>query len=106
MPRVHAMPTNPSAAPEGHPIQQQVHGRVPDMKCRTESKGKPYTLICTKTRGAWQCACERHARDMPSLRLVATLAESFSHEESASQEEHPSLVIPTLRHAAPTKIPA
>ena len=61
-------------------LRRHVHGVIDglglDIRHQTERKGSPYTLVCTKTRGAWQRRCAQYAEDIAHLRLLAAAAPS------------------------------
>ena len=56
-------------------LRRHVHGVIDrlrlDIRHETERKGSPYTLVCTKTRGAWKRRCALYAEDIAHLRLLA-----------------------------------
>ena len=56
-------------------LRRHVHGIIDrfklDIRHETERKGSPYTLVCTKTRGAWKRRCAEYAEDIAHLRLLA-----------------------------------
>ena len=56
-------------------LRRHLHGVIDrlglDIRHQTERKGSPYTLVCTKTRGAWQRRCAQYADDVAHLRLLA-----------------------------------
>ena len=61
-------------------LRRHVHGIIDrhglDMLHETERVGRPYTLICTKTRGAYERRCSQYAADISHMRLLATAARS------------------------------
>ncbi len=61
-------------------LRRHVHGVIDglglDIRHQTERTGRPYTLVCTKTRGAWQRRCAQYADDIAHLRLLAVAAPS------------------------------
>ena len=61
-------------------LRRHVHGVIDglglDIRHQTERKGRPYTLVCTKTRGAWKRRCAQYAEDIAHLRLLAAAAPS------------------------------
>ena len=46
-----------------------------DMTHETERKGRPYTLVCTKTRTAYEEKCKRHAADVKAMEQLEKLSE-------------------------------
>ena len=59
-------------------LRRHVHGIIEchrlDMLHETERVGRPYTLVCTKTRGAYEQRCAQYALDISHMRLLATAA--------------------------------
>ena len=45
-------------------------GRL-DVDCRTERRGSPHTLICTKNRATYERRCAQYAEDIAHMRLLA-----------------------------------
>ena len=48
-------------------------GRL-DIDCRTERRGSPHTLICTKNRASYKRRCAQYADDVAHMRLLAEAA--------------------------------
>jgi hypothetical protein len=48
----------------------------------TERKGRPYTLICTKTRATYERACQQHQSDLANMRRLIALPPAESLEFS------------------------
>ena len=77
--RLQAFCDDPAATTLGLPLRKElrrdVHGVIDrlrlDIRHETERKGSPYTLVCTKTRGAWKRRCALYAEDIAHLRLLA-----------------------------------
>ncbi|MGH8017149.1 MAG: hypothetical protein ACREIA_02495, partial [Opitutaceae bacterium] len=44
-----------------------------DMTHVTERKGRPYTLVCTKTRATYERACARYRSDLTDMRRLLSL---------------------------------
>ncbi len=57
-------------------VEHTVREMKLDMTCVTESKGRPYTLICTKNRASHQRACAQHREDVGAMRRLLELAPS------------------------------
>ena len=61
-------------------LRRHLHGVIDglglDIRHQTERKGRPYTLVCTKTRGAWQRRYAQYAEDVAHLRLLAAAVPS------------------------------
>ena len=56
-----------------HPAQRLlVDGHRLDIRHETERRGRPYTLICTKTRRAYERRCSRYTDDIAHMRLLIT----------------------------------
>ena len=57
-------------------LRRHVHGIIDshglDLLHETERVGRPYTLVCTKTRGAYERRCAEYAVDIAHLRLLVT----------------------------------
>ena len=45
-----------------------------DIRCETERKGSPHTLICTKTRATYERRCAQYAEDVAHMRLLIAAA--------------------------------
>ena len=44
-----------------------------DLRCEEQRRGRPYTLVCIKTRASYERRLERHGKDVEAMRrLVAT----------------------------------
>ena len=59
-------------------LRRHVHGIIDghglDILHETERVGRPYTLVCTKTRGAYERRCAEYAADVAHMRLLVTAA--------------------------------
>ena len=59
-------------------LRRHVHaiidGNGLDLTHETERIGRPYTLVCTKTRGAYERRCAQHAVDIAHMRLLVRAA--------------------------------
>lgn len=44
-----------------------------DVTHVTERRGRPYTLVCTKTTASYEAACEVHERDAKNLQALKAL---------------------------------
>ncbi len=53
-----------------HHLHQQIDGLKLDMTHVTEREGRPFTLVCTKTRGAYVRAVARYVGDLRSLKAL------------------------------------
>ena len=51
------------------------------MTHETERSGRPYTLVCTKTRGAYERRRARYAVDIAHIRLLVAAA----HQKGAPE---------------------
>ena len=67
-------------------IRGTIHRKIEelglDMTHVTERKGRPYTLVCTKTRASYERACKRHRSDLADMRRLLTLPPAESAEFS------------------------
>tara|TARA_R110002110_G_scaffold111137_2_gene276828 strand:+ start:22781 stop:25153 length:2373 start_codon:yes stop_codon:yes gene_type:complete len=55
-------------------LHQIIDRNLCDLTHVTERRGRPFTLVCTKTLASWQKACEVHARDLSHLARVEVIA--------------------------------
>ena len=66
-------------------LRRHVHGIINgnglDMTHETERSGRPYTLVCTKTRGAYERRRTRYAVDIAHMRLLVAAA----HQKGAPE---------------------
>ena len=46
-----------------------------DIDCETERRGRPYTLVCVKTRGAFERRLRQYEEDIAEMRRLAQTAE-------------------------------
>ncbi len=49
-----------------------------DIEFRTERKGSPHTLVCTKTRGTFNRRMKQYGEDVPEMRRLVAVAERVS----------------------------
>lgn len=70
-----------------YPVRAEVRGHLRDeirhadvdLECETERRGRPYTLVCTKTAAGYEKRVGRYAADVESIRLlIATAPEDNS----------------------------
>ena len=54
-----------------------------DIRCETERKGSPHTLICTKTRATYERRCTQYAEDVAHMRLLIAAAPQDSAANAA-----------------------
>lgn len=75
---------NPDAKVLRIPVRQELRrhlmrkiddGRI-DMRYETEEKGRPYSLVCTKTRGAYERRLQQYSEDIAGMRRLARTAEA------------------------------
>ena len=45
-----------------------------DIRCETERHGRPYTLVCIKTRATWERRIEQYREDIAGMRRLAAAA--------------------------------
>ena len=80
--RLQAFCADPVATTLRFPIREDMRRHVEseitygglDIDCRTEREGRPYTLICTKTRGSYERRCAQYARDVAHMRMLVAAA--------------------------------
>jgi hypothetical protein len=62
--------------------RQHLHGIIDDNKCDlthvTERRGRPYTLVCTKTNASFQRASQIYKRDTDNLSRIVNLYERLA----------------------------
>jgi hypothetical protein len=63
----------PLAEPRRRHLHQVIDGRKLDTTHVTERRGRPYTLVCTKTKGSYERALEAHHVDLDQLANVRRL---------------------------------
>ena len=68
-------------------LRRHVHGIIDgnglDMTHETERSGRPYTLVCTKTRGAYERRRAQYAVDIAHMRLLVAAAQQKGAPEAA-----------------------
>jgi hypothetical protein len=65
---------------ERQTIHQTIDQLGLDMTHVTERKGRPYTLVCTKTRATYERACKQHQSDLADMRRLLALPTAESLE--------------------------
>ncbi|MDP1797603.1 MAG: 2OG-Fe(II) oxygenase [Planctomycetaceae bacterium] len=68
-------------------IHQIIDGKKLDTTHVTERRGRPYTLVCTKTRASYERALQAHRVDLDHLAKIRELTEW--HEELKSDPVQP-----------------
>jgi hypothetical protein len=48
-------------------VENQIRTQELDISCKTDTQGRPQTLVCTKTRRAYQRECKQHEADCRSM---------------------------------------
>jgi hypothetical protein len=61
-----------------HHLHQTIDSNKCDTTHVTERRGRPYTLVCTKTTASYDAACEIHLRDEANLQRLKTLEDRLS----------------------------
>ena len=82
--RLQAFCADPEATTERFKMRQDLRTHVEstikirqlDIDCRTERKGSPHILICTKNRATYERRCAEYAEDVSHMRLLADAAPS------------------------------
>ncbi len=54
-------------------VENQIRNQDLDIRCDTDTKGRPQTLVCTKTRRTFQRQCELHRADCASMNTLLDL---------------------------------
>ncbi len=54
-------------------LENQIQQNRIDMACETDRRGRPQTLVCTKTQGAFQRQCAQHGMDVAAMRVLIKL---------------------------------
>jgi 2OG-Fe(II) oxygenase superfamily len=54
-------------------VESQILNQDLDINCETDTKGRPQTLVCTKTRRAFQRQCEQHRLDRAFMNVLLDL---------------------------------
>ena len=64
------------------PVRQDIRSHIShylnnviDIECRTEEKGRPYSLICTKTRRSYDNRMRQYGKDIAEMRRLLAIAE-------------------------------
>ncbi len=90
-------------------LRRHLHGVIDrlglDIRHQTERKGSPYTLVCTKTRGAWQRRCAQYADDVAHLRLLAEAVPSSGVAADACAADLQQVQAALARSAAAAPAP-
>ena len=90
-------------------LRRHVHGVIDslglDIRHQTERRGSPYTLVCTKTRGAWQRRRAQYAEDIDHLRLLAASVPSSGSAADACAGDLQQVQAAISRNAAAPPAP-
>jgi hypothetical protein len=54
-------------------LENQIHEHKLDLDCRTEERGRPYTLVCTKTTASYQERLKTYRQDLDRLETVRSI---------------------------------
>ena len=54
-------------------VENQIRQQDLDIQCETDTKGRPQTLVCNKTRRTFQRQCEQHRADCASMNALLDL---------------------------------
>ena len=55
-----------------------------DMRCETERHGRPYTLVCIKTRATWERRLEQYREDIAGMRRLASSADAVPGSDATA----------------------
>ena len=58
-----------------------------DIDCETERTGSPHTLICTKTRGAYERRCAQYALDIAHMQLLVAATTGDGRADAARADD-------------------
>ena len=67
-------------------ISDQVRRSGIDIEFRTEKKGSPHTLVCSKTRGTFNNRMKQYAEDVKEMRRLLSVAEMVSNSSATISE--------------------
>ena len=56
-----------------------------DMRCETERHGRPYTLVCIKTRATWERRLEQYREDIAGMRRLAAVAAAVPGSDATAR---------------------
>ena len=74
------------------PVRKELRGHLRrrielggiDIDCETERRGRPYTLVCVKTRGAFKRRLRQYEEDIAEMRrLLETAGAAPGSEDTA-----------------------
>jgi hypothetical protein len=51
-------------------VENQIRAQELDISCKTDTQGRPQTLVCTKTRRTYQRQCKQHEADCRSMNAL------------------------------------
>jgi hypothetical protein len=54
-------------------LEHQVRGHECDLDLRTERRGSPYTLVCTKNTASYQARLKQYHEDQAHLATVSAI---------------------------------
>ncbi len=92
--RLQAFCDSPEATTERFRARQDLRQHVEsmisrltlDIACKTERKGSPHTLICTKNRATFRRRCEQYAADVAHMRLLVAAAPRSSTDGGCAED--------------------
>jgi hypothetical protein len=58
-------------------LEQTIRENRCDVRCTTEKKGRPYTLVCTKTTATYQRDLKKYHEDLKRLSLVRSIEQQL-----------------------------
>ena len=62
-----------------------IRGGCSVIRCETECQGRPYTLVCIKTRATWERRLEQYREDITGTRRLAALAGAVPGSDATSR---------------------
>ena len=89
--RINAFCLDPRASSLRYPVRQETRRHLRDqiqhvgipLKCETERRGRPYTLICRKTAAVHTNRIERYRSDIDGMRLLVGAAPNIDAADVA-----------------------
>lgn len=67
----------PLAQEKRQHLERIIESQRLDITCTTETRGRPYTLVCTKTQAAYERALKAHHVDLEHLAQIRDLIDSM-----------------------------
>lgn len=68
-------------------LEHSIYESRLDMENTTETQGRPYTLVCTKTRATYEKQCVVHQCDIRAMQMLVNSLNSTTIKENRSLDE-------------------